>query len=120
MWLQYIFNLFFDVLPHLKYLNVRLNSSAIYGINHALTSLNNTIKSIPTLHTLILTFEKDDSTTFDMLAQYLRVMPALHRLEIKAHGELLDASAWEALLQMSLPLLTHFNLQTTTSCMKRH
>ncbi|CAF3840059.1 unnamed protein product, partial [Adineta steineri] len=43
-------------------------------------------------------------------------MPALRRLDIKAHGVLLDANAWEALLQTSLLQLTHFRLKTTTSC----
>ena len=109
----------FQCAPQLKYLNVQLTSSAIYGIYHALNSPPDSSRSISNLHTLILSSERDDSTTFDMLAEYLRVMPALRRLEIKAHGALLDASAWEALLQTSLPSLTHFGLQTTTSRMKK-
>jgi len=48
------------------------------------------------------------------------MLPALRRLEIKAHRALIDASAWEALLRTSLPLLTHFTLKTTTSRIKKN
>jgi hypothetical protein len=41
-------------------------------------------------------------------------MPVLNRLEIRGHSNLFDADAWEMLLKTSLPLLTHFSLQTTT------
>lgn len=100
---------------HLKYLNVQLTTESFYSYHHSINPANNNIISMPNLHTLILSFERDDPTTFDMLAQYLKVLPVLRRLEIKAHRALLDASAWEAFLQTSLPLLTHFTLKTTTS-----
>jgi hypothetical protein len=48
-----------------------------------------------------------------MLAQSLKAMPALHRLDIQAHSALVDANAWKTLLETSLPMLTHFTLKTT-------
>jgi hypothetical protein len=48
-----------------------------------------------------------------MLAPYLNTLPVLNHLEIKAKGNLVDADAWEKLLETSLPLLTHFTLRTT-------
>ena len=109
----------FQCAPQLKYLNIQLATTVMYSTNHTQKSPTTSIKSIPTLHTLIIAFEKDDLTTFDQSAQYLKVMPALCRLEIKACGALLDASAWEALSQTSLSSLTHFNLQITISRMKK-
>ncbi|CAF1490937.1 unnamed protein product [Adineta steineri] len=101
---------------HLKYLNVRLDSSSLSRFFKPYQHTNDSIISIPVLHTFLLSFQSTDPTTFEKLAYYLRRMPALRRLDIKAHGALLDANAWEALLQTSLPQLTHFRLKTTTSC----
>ncbi|CAF3709761.1 unnamed protein product [Rotaria sp. Silwood1] len=67
-----------------------------------------------TLSTLVLYFQRDSSITMDMLTEYLTCIPVLKHLEIKAHSKLLDANAWKMLLETSLPLLTHFTLQTTT------
>jgi len=100
---------------HLKYLNVQLTSESYYNYHHLTNLTNDNIISMPILHTLLLSFQRDALTTFAMLAQCLKVIPALRRLEIKAHSVLLDAIAWEDLLQTSLPLLTHFSLKTTTS-----
>ena len=105
----------FQCIPHLKYFNVRLTYDSYYGLYHSFNPLSDNITSMPTLHTLILSFEREDVTTFDMLAQYLKAIPVLRRLDIKAHRPLVDANAWETLLQTSLPLLTHFTLKTTTS-----
>ncbi|CAF4188415.1 unnamed protein product, partial [Adineta steineri] len=102
---------------HLKYLNVRLDSwSRPSFYNSYQHTTNDNITSIPVLHTLILSFRSTDRTTFEKLAHYLKLMPVLRRLDIKAHKALLDANSWEALLQTSLPQLTHFRLKTTTSC----
>ncbi|CAF1459542.1 unnamed protein product, partial [Rotaria sp. Silwood1] len=73
---------------------------------------------MPTLRTLVLYFETRSSITMGMLRQYLNSMPVLKYLEIKAHSELLDANAWKMLLETSLPLLTHFTLRTTSSCVE--
>ncbi|CAF2593568.1 unnamed protein product [Rotaria sp. Silwood2] len=106
----------FQYTPHLKYLNVRLTSNSYYGFYYLSHPSNNNIISMSNLHTVILSFQSNDSTTFDILAQYLKAMPVLRRLEIKAHSALLEANAWESLLQVSLSLLTNFILKTTTYC----
>ncbi|CAF1343089.1 unnamed protein product [Rotaria sordida] len=113
---QYLQSIF-QCTPHLKYLNIRLTLNSYYGYYYLSHSSNNNIILMSNLHTLILSFQSNDPTTFDMLAQYLKAMPVLHRLEIKAHNALLEASAWESLLQVSLPLLTNFSLKTTTFCL---
>jgi hypothetical protein len=105
----------FRCTSHLKYVNVRLTSNLLVS-NYIHNNSKDNVILLPTLHTLIMSFQPNDPTKFDMLANYLKSIPALRRLEIKAHRELLSASNWEALLQTSLPLLTHFRLQTTRSC----
>lgn len=106
----------FRFAPRLKYLNVRL--TPFLHRYHLINPSDDNIISMPTLRTLILSFGRHDLTKFDILEKHLKAMPVLRYLEIKAHRELLQADAWEALLQTSLPLLIYFNLQTTTSCVK--
>jgi hypothetical protein len=113
--LEYIFR----CRSHLKYLNIQVTSKLHFGYHHLLNFSTDNIISMPTLRTLILSFEEDDLTTFGMLAQQLKMLPALHRLEIKAHDRILNANDWEDLLQISLPLLTHFQLKTTTARIRK-
>jgi hypothetical protein len=101
--------------PHLKYLNIRFIDRSNHNYGYLAERSEKNIKLMPALHTLILSFAQSSSTTFDMLAQCLRCMPALNRLEIKAYNELLDGEAWETLLKASLPLLAYFSLWTTVS-----
>jgi hypothetical protein len=89
------------------------------GYNHALIPLSTNIISMPTLHTLILSFMPRVLITVTMLEKYLKAMPALRRLEIKANNGLLNANAWQDLLQTSLPSLTHFRLKSTTSRIRK-
>jgi hypothetical protein len=103
----------FRCAPHLKYLNVQLTPNNYYVMYYPFYALSHKIISMPTLHTLILSFQFDDETSFDMLAQSLKAMPALHRLDIQAPSALVDANSWETLLETSLPMLTHFTLKTT-------
>ncbi|CAF3415829.1 unnamed protein product [Rotaria sp. Silwood1] len=106
----------FRCASHLKYFNVRFTSNSYYGLYYLSQPSNNNIITMFNLQTVILSFQSNDSTTFDMLAQYLKAMPILRHLEIKAHNALLQASAWESLLKESLPLLNNFILKTTTYC----
>ena len=104
----------FRFAPGLKYLNVRF--TPFLHRHHLIYPSDDNIVSMPTLRTLKLSFGRYDLTKFDILEKHLKAMPALRYLEIKAHGGLLQANAWEALLQTSLPSLIYFNLQTTKSC----
>lgn len=100
--------------PRLKYFNSRASDGTIYlSTVQKLRSKENMIP-MSALRFLVLSFEDVDSTTLDTLAPYLKAMPLLNRLEIKASSKLVDADAWEMLLKTSLPLLTHFTLRTTT------
>ncbi|UJR21525.1 hypothetical protein I4U23_024610 [Adineta vaga] len=103
----------FDRYPLLKYLNIRFTPPSNVDSTYPIVSTNRNIQSMPALHTLIISFPRDHSTTFNMLSEYLQNMPALHRLEIKTHQALIDAIAWETLFQTALLSLTHFRLQTT-------
>jgi hypothetical protein len=90
-------------------------SKSYLGYYHTLIPLWGKTISMPTLHTLILSFMPGALVTMHTLGEYLKVMPALRRLEIKANNAFLDANAWQDLLQTSLPLLTCFRLKSTTS-----
>ncbi len=109
----------FQCCSHLKYLNIQLMPISHFAYHHALIPLSANIISMPTLHTLILSFMPHVLITMTMLAEYLKAMPALRRLEIKANNGLLNANAWQDLLQTSLPSLTHFRLKSTTSRIKQ-
>jgi hypothetical protein len=110
----------FQCCSQLKYLNIQLMSKSYLEFILPIYPLSANNISIPTLHTLILSFMPQNEVTMETLAQYLRLMPALQRLEIKANNTLLDANAWENLLQTSLPLLTHFRLKSTTSRVSKY
>ncbi|CAF3767978.1 unnamed protein product [Rotaria sp. Silwood1] len=104
--LQYIYK----CAPRLKYLDVDL----INNIYPYYDDIEKNIIPMSTLRTLVLYFEQNSPITMDMLRKYFNCMPVLKRLEIKAYSEILDANAWQTLLETSLPLLTHFTLRTTT------
>ncbi|CAF3937715.1 unnamed protein product [Rotaria sp. Silwood1] len=108
----------FRCTSNLKYLNVRLTCTSRPNNLGLINHIQVDVLPMPTLDTLILSFQETDPTTFDMLAESLNTMSGLRRLEIKAHSLLLDASAWEILLQTSLPCLTYFVLQTTPNCIQ--
>ncbi|CAM4954362.1 unnamed protein product [Rotaria socialis] len=105
----------FKLAPRLKYLHVE-NIDQGYNRYHDTKinlKMNNTTASA--LHTLILSFPKDSSVTIQMLTPYFNRMPILNRLEIRAHGVLIDADAWKICFETSLPLLTHFHIRATVS-----
>ena len=101
--------------PRLKYLDVRISTESPGFMMNSKKQLKTNVTSMLTLHTLILSFEHNNLITTDILAAFLQSTPVLNRLEIKAHMELIDADRWERLLETSLPLLSHFTLQTTFS-----
>ena len=115
--LQFIFR----CASKLKYFNVQLTASSYHIPDYFTSPIVPMTDTVPVamLHTFILYFQQHDLTTFDMLAQCLRSMPSLQRLEISAHDRLIGASAWETLIQTSLPLLTRFNLKTTEYTLRR-
>ncbi|CAF2022593.1 unnamed protein product [Rotaria magnacalcarata] len=99
---------------HLKYLNIQIISKRSLSIfPRRINRSKNNIVIMSALRTLLLSFKEDCSVSIDMLAEYLKCMPALNRLEIKAYNKLMNADAWQMLFETSLPLLTHFSLQTT-------
>ena len=100
--------------PQLRYFNVKLNE------RQADDNLRTIPQPVPKFHramsqleTLIISFsERDLMIKFDMLAEHLRQMPVLRRLQIKTHStEFLEADKWESLFRTSLPCLTQFRLQ---------
>lgn len=102
--------------PHLRYLNVRLINENSYSSERTGSTM---MPILLNLHTLIIHFEQDDSTTFEMVAQFLQNTPNLRRLELTAHDALVKATPWERLIQNTLPNLTQFYLKTSPSRLKK-
>jgi hypothetical protein len=95
----------------LKYLNIRLLSDPFRDIYELKSSSKISITQMSVLHTVIFKMENHDEITPITLEPYLRVMPSLHRLEIKTDSEFYGINIWETMLIMSLPTVTCFNLQ---------
>ncbi|CAF4867935.1 unnamed protein product [Rotaria sp. Silwood1] len=109
--LKYIF----QCARRLKYLNIQLTDSKNRYFDEPKMLLKRNIAVSSALRTLVLYFSSNNSITMDMLREYFNSMPILNRLEVIAHNELLDANAWQMLLETSLPSLIHFTLRTTIS-----
>ena len=98
-------------LPHLKYLDVEISNAAHLDHYESIQDTKKYIKFTYQLHTLLLSFQRNNRTTLYTLAAYLMFTPVLKRLEIKAYNKFIDANEWESMLKSSLPLLNHFSLQ---------
>ncbi|CAF4635171.1 unnamed protein product, partial [Rotaria sp. Silwood2] len=101
---------------HLRYVNVRLTKTRLYLSQEGISIQ---LDYVPNLQTLILHFEEDDPTTFDMVAKLLRATYNICWLELTVHDALIKASAWEHLIQNALPHLTHFLLRTSSYRLKK-
>jgi hypothetical protein len=92
----------------LKYFNIQVTPSRR---PRARKNLTKNIILMPKLRSVVFNFG-NDAPEFDLLSQYLKGMPALRRLEIKAHHTLFDADAWETLVKTSMPSLIYLHLET--------
>ena len=107
--------------PNLKYLNVQLiNIPTYFDRKSKEMPKEFLLKPLNALRHLILFFERNDSTTIDMLSEYFRTTPNLRRLEIFAHRPMLNANDWQNLLQHTLPVLSQFLLRTNTRRLYRN
>ena len=97
--------LIFRSSPHLRYLNVRLMKKRVSVSQREILTK---VDYVSILQTLILHFEENDPTTFEMFTKFFRSTPNLRRLEVNAHDALIKASAWEQMIESALPSLTHF------------
>ncbi|CAF4667056.1 unnamed protein product [Rotaria sp. Silwood2] len=100
-------------MPNLEHLNVRLTSADYHFRQQRRIDLKTDLPSIPTLKTCILQIENTCSVKFNLLAHFLKAMPALRHLGITASYELFNAHDWEMLLTTSLTALTHLRLHAT-------
>lgn len=96
----------------LKYLNVYITESKPSAYRRSKNSASKPILPLLELRTLILTFQSISETAFETLADCIRLMPALQRLEVRTHNDLIHAMRWQTLIETSLPLLTHLTLWT--------
>ena len=104
-----------QIAPHLKYLDMAISNTTPPMFYEAIKYRKRNIKSTCQLRTLLLSFQQNDRTNFDMLAAYFRYTPLLKRLEIEGHNTFLSAYEWESVLESSLPLLNYFSLQIAVS-----
>ena len=100
----------FRYAPALKYLDIDLDFNSSHSPHQSNTSSKDSITRMLMLHTFMFNTEKLDVTSHTQLEPYLRCMPSLHRLEIKAGTTVVNFSNWETLLQTSSPSLTYFIL----------
>ena len=99
----------------LKYLNLYITEPKPSAYTRSNKSATKPILPLVQLRTLILTFQSISETAFQTLADCIRLMPALQRLEVRTHNELIHAMRWQTLIETSLPLLTHLTLWTMGS-----
>jgi hypothetical protein len=67
----------------LKYLNIKLTAVNSYNTRKLKSSSENSITRMSMLHTVIFKIPEHNEQTPIILEPYLRLMPSLHRLEIK-------------------------------------
>ena len=98
----------------LMYLNVSLLEIYRWR-SHSRRKLNEPSVPLSKVQTLILTFERNYSIELANLADCIRSMPSLKHLEVRGAENLVDSISWQALIETSLPLLTHFTLWILSS-----
>ena len=104
--LRYIF----ECALRLKYLHIRLTLTNYLEVIQQMFRWKNNMALMSTLHTLILDVQCSTLPLVNLLKPFLRYMSSLYCLEIKTYDISLEGSAWETLLETSLPMLTSFNL----------
>ena len=100
---------------NLRYLDISLQFVTYYGTDEIDSSANNIPPPMPMLHTLILNLVDNDQTMFSQLDMYFQRMPSLYRLEIRTQNGIWSIGTWETLIQSSIPSLTSFMLEDTTT-----
>ena len=108
--LEYIF----QCAPALRYLNVDLYTFNYPNMAQSKSSSSNALPRMSVLHTATFHVQGHNATKLKMLEMCFTCMPSLQCLKLKVEDQIRDLTAYENLIQTTLPSLTSFTLESTT------
>ena len=108
----------FQCASGLKYLDINVQFVTYHGDYDKKSSSKNLLPQMTKLHTLIFNMVDNDQAMFNQLETYFKLMSSLRHLEIRTQNGIWSITPWEILIKSSLPLLTSFILEETTTNLK--